>query len=171
MSDYVISCGHHTITQEQSIKKAQNHVFFLYRSKCPCFYLFPSNSNVIQILKCEHVFNVNLRPVALLRQKCNWETAIADPNASMHLITSEARNPEWAASIGDARQRRNLPLLVYCHWLFQSMCHTYYPSQFSTVTACPAGFYFALRVLDRVRVRTGYYAAHNCTSSCCRLSQ
>lgn len=39
--------------------------------------------------------------------------------------------------LGDARQRRDLPLLVYCCQLFQSMCHTYSPSQFSTVTPCP----------------------------------
>lgn len=34
----------------------------------------------------------------VLTLKCNWETLVAHPNACVHLITSRARNPEWAAS-------------------------------------------------------------------------
>lgn len=53
---------------------------------------------------------------------------------------------------GDVRQRRNLPLLVYCRWLSPSMCHTYSPSQFSTFRACPTGSYTGLG-LERAIMR------------------
>lgn len=145
-------------TQGQNLIKAQNHVFF--------FYSLPPKLNVL--LTC-----LFCQPEAgtVLMLKCNCET---HPNARVQLCISSRAEPEILNELpllGDVRQRRDLPLLVYCRRLFQSMCHTHSPSRFSTVGACPAGFYFALRVLNRVRVRTGYYAAHNCTSSCCRLSQ
>lgn len=78
--------------------------------------------------------------------------------------------PVWT-SFGAARRRHGLPRLAYCCWLFQSMCHTPSPSQSSTVRARPAGLCSVLHISYRVRVWADYYAAHNCTSSCCRLSK